>query len=194
MQAGDVTPDSGAAPASGAGSHEDEWYKPSAAVLDQAYIKDWDALASSADADFRRLLGRASQGADRLARALEDGSWTIPTSRSFKWFVGARTNIVYNAIDSASQDPSPQQAGPDLGRGERRTARRAWRCPTPIRARIDIGDDGPVSGGAGLRYLGSADPATGAPASPSMVIRTRARSRFGLKGFSIRTMPSLRPP
>ena len=98
MQASDVTPESGATPASGAGSHEDEWYKPSAAVLDQAYIKDWDALASSADADF---VGFWEERAKELIDWHEPWRTVLDDSNKpfFKWFVGARTNIVYNAID-----------------------------------------------------------------------------------------------
>jgi acetyl-CoA synthetase len=76
----------------------DEWYKPSASVLEQAYVKDWKALAGAADEDY---VGFWEQ------RALELVDWDEPWTRVlddsnkpfFRWFVGARTNIVHNAID-----------------------------------------------------------------------------------------------
>ena len=52
MPTADVVPDSGGAPASGPDNQYDEWYKPSAGVMERAYIKDWDVLARTADADF----------------------------------------------------------------------------------------------------------------------------------------------
>ncbi len=80
------------------GAQHDEWYKPSAGVLEQAYIKDWDALARAADADFVGFW-------EERARELID--WQSPWTKAlddsekpfFKWFVGAKTNIVHNAID-----------------------------------------------------------------------------------------------
>jgi hypothetical protein len=46
MQTAEVTP------GPGSNGQNEELYKPSAAVLEQAYIKDWDAVAREADADF----------------------------------------------------------------------------------------------------------------------------------------------
>jgi acetyl-CoA synthetase len=92
MQTAEVTP------GSGSNGQKEELYKPSAAVLEQAYIKDWDAVAREADADFVGFWE---------ARAKELIDWDEPWTKVlddsakpfFKWFVGAKTNIVHNAID-----------------------------------------------------------------------------------------------
>jgi acetyl-CoA synthetase len=92
MQTAEVTP------GSGSNGQNEELYKPSAAVLEQAYIKDWDAVAREADADFVGFWE---------ARAKELIDWDEPWTKVlddsakpfFKWFVGAKTNIVHNAID-----------------------------------------------------------------------------------------------
>ena len=76
----------------------EELYYPSPDVLAQAYIKDWDELARQADEDFVGFWE---------ARAKELIDWHAPWSKVlddsnkpfFKWFVDAKTNIVYNAID-----------------------------------------------------------------------------------------------
>jgi len=73
-------------------------YNPSEEVKAQAYIKDWKDLAASADRDF---VGFWEE------RAKEFIDWQAPWTKVlddsekpfFKWFVGAKTNIVYNAID-----------------------------------------------------------------------------------------------
>jgi acetyl-CoA synthetase len=79
-------------------SQSEELYPPSDAVVQQAYIKDWDALAQTADEDFVGFWE---------ARARELVEWYEPWTKVFddsdkpfyKWFVGARTNIVLNALD-----------------------------------------------------------------------------------------------
>ena len=76
----------------------EELYYPSPDVLAQAYIKDWDELARQADEDFVGFW-------EERAKELID--WHAPWSKVlddsnkpfFKWFVDAKTNIVYNAID-----------------------------------------------------------------------------------------------
>jgi acetyl-CoA synthetase len=92
MQTADVTPRQGGE------SQYDEWYKPSAAVLEQAYIKDWDALAAAADKDF---VGFWEDRAKELIDWHEPWTKVLDDSNQpfFKWFVGAKTNIVHNAID-----------------------------------------------------------------------------------------------
>ena len=75
-----------------------EVYYPSPDVLAQASIKDWDGLARLADKDFVGFWE---------ARAQELIDWHAPWSKVlddsqppfFKWYVGAKTNIVHNAID-----------------------------------------------------------------------------------------------
>ena len=76
----------------------DEWYKPSDEVLARAYVPDWDEMARQADADFVGF-------SETRAKDLPD--WQTPWTQYlddsnkpfYKWFVGAKTNIVYNALD-----------------------------------------------------------------------------------------------
>ncbi|MSS84043.1 acetate--CoA ligase [Actinomycetaceae bacterium WB03_NA08] len=78
-------------------------YPPSPAVLDQAWIKDWRSYAKNANLDpVTYWEGRA--------RELEwSRLWTTVLDDSqapfYKWFTGARTNIVTNAIDRHLQGP-----------------------------------------------------------------------------------------
>jgi acetyl-CoA synthetase len=79
-------------------SENNEFYYPSPEVVAQAHIKNWDELAAQADQDFAGFWE---------ARAKEFIDWHEPWTTVlddsnppfFKWFVGAKTNIVYNAID-----------------------------------------------------------------------------------------------
>src|SRR5512139_136412 len=81
----------------------EELYYPSPDVLTQAYIKDWDEMARQADEDFVGFW-------EKHAKQLID--WHAPWSKVlddsnkpfYKWFVGAKTNIVYNAIDRHLKD------------------------------------------------------------------------------------------
>ncbi|MFZ5878557.1 MAG: acetate--CoA ligase [Chloroflexota bacterium] len=76
---------------------EGEVYYPSEEVVAQARLKDWDALAEKARKD---LQGFWADEANELEwyqkwdQVLDDSNRPF-----FKWFVGARTNIVHNAID-----------------------------------------------------------------------------------------------
>jgi acetyl-CoA synthetase len=79
-------------------SNNGEFYYPSPEVVAQAYIKNWDECAQQADADF------VGFWADRAKELIDwHEPWTKVLDDSnppfFKWFVGAKTNIVYNAID-----------------------------------------------------------------------------------------------
>src|SRR5512143_3360936 len=84
-------------------TNHEELYYPSPEVVSQAYIKDWDELAGQADKDFVGFWE---------ARAKELIDWHAPWTKVlddsqkpfFKWFVGAKTNIVYNAIDRHLKD------------------------------------------------------------------------------------------
>jgi acetyl-CoA synthetase len=75
-----------------------EFYYPSPDVVNQAYVKSWDDMAQQAEADYVGFWE---------ARAKELIDWHAPWTQVldesnkpfYKWFVGARTNIVYNAID-----------------------------------------------------------------------------------------------
>jgi acetyl-CoA synthetase len=76
---------------------EGEVFYPSEEVVSQAILKDWDALAEKARKD---LQGFWADEANELEwyqkwdQVLDDSNKPF-----FKWFVGARTNIVHNAID-----------------------------------------------------------------------------------------------
>jgi acetyl-CoA synthetase len=76
---------------------EGEVFYPSQSVIDQAHIKDWEALAAKAHKD---LAGFWGERAEELAwfkkwdKVLDDSKKPF-----FKWFVGAKTNIIHNCID-----------------------------------------------------------------------------------------------
>ncbi len=75
-----------------------EWYRPSPDVIAQAHIKDWEELARRAEKDYVGFW-------EDCAREFIDwhAPWTQALDDSnkpfFRWFVGAKTNIVFNAID-----------------------------------------------------------------------------------------------
>ncbi|MBM4423822.1 MAG: acetate--CoA ligase [Chloroflexi bacterium] len=76
---------------------EGEVYHPSAEVVAQAHIKDWEAIAEHARND---LQGFWAECADELEwyqkwdKVLDDSNKPF-----FKWFVGGKVNIVHNCID-----------------------------------------------------------------------------------------------
>jgi acetyl-CoA synthetase len=75
-----------------------EWYRPSPETVAQSYIKDWVEVARKADRDF---VGFWESCAKDLMDWHQPWAQVLDDSRApfFKWFVGARTNIVFNAID-----------------------------------------------------------------------------------------------
>jgi len=72
-------------------------YYPSKKVIEQARLKDWDKLAKSAKKDLR---GFWEAEADELEwyskwkKVLDDSKKPF-----YKWFTGAKVNIVHNAVD-----------------------------------------------------------------------------------------------
>lgn len=76
----------------------EEWYWPSKEVLEQAHIKDWEEIARTADEDF---VGFWEERARELIQWHQPWTRVLDDSEKpfYKWFVGAKTNIVYNAID-----------------------------------------------------------------------------------------------
>ncbi len=78
-------------------THPDVYY-PAPEVVQQALIKDVDALAAEAAADLPAFWGRI---------AAENFEWFSPWEQVlddsnapfYKWFTGARVNIVHNALD-----------------------------------------------------------------------------------------------
>ncbi len=79
------------------------WYPPKD-VVDASLVKDYDALRKQAESDPIRFW-------EERARELE---WTAPWSKVlddsnppfFQWFVGAKTNIVLNALDRHLSTPT----------------------------------------------------------------------------------------
>lgn len=78
-------------------------YPPSPAVLDQAWIKDWRSYAKKANSD------PVTYWEERAKELEWSRLWTTVLDDSqapfYKWFTGARTNIVTNAIDRHLQGP-----------------------------------------------------------------------------------------
>ena len=77
---------------------QEEVYPPSQDVLSQAYVKDWEEMARRADEDY---VGFWEQCARDLIDWHRPWSQALDESRRpfFRWFVGAQTNIIHNAID-----------------------------------------------------------------------------------------------
>jgi len=76
---------------------EGEVYYPSDQVVAQANAKDWDAMAEKALKDpqaFWEAEAEELEWYQKWDKVLDDSNKPF-----FKWFVGAKTNIVHNAID-----------------------------------------------------------------------------------------------
>ncbi|HEX2695045.1 MAG TPA: acetate--CoA ligase, partial [Acidobacteriota bacterium] len=75
-----------------------EWYKPSSEVIAQAYVKEWEETARKADKDF---VGFWEEQARQLVEWHTPWTKVLDDSNKpfYKWFVGATTNIVHNALD-----------------------------------------------------------------------------------------------
>jgi len=74
-----------------------EVYFPSQQVIDQARLKDWDAVAEKALKDPQAFWAAEAEELDwfqKWDKVLDDSNKPF-----FKWFTGAKTNIVHNAID-----------------------------------------------------------------------------------------------
>jgi len=76
---------------------EGEVFYPPQSVIDQAHIKDWEALATKANKDLAGFWGERAEELEwfkKWDKVLDDSKKPF-----FKWFVGAKTNIVHNCID-----------------------------------------------------------------------------------------------
>jgi len=76
---------------------EGEVYFPSQSVIAQAHIKDWESLAAKASKDLAGFWGERAEELEwhqKWDKVLDDSKKPF-----FKWFVGAKTNIVHNCID-----------------------------------------------------------------------------------------------
>ena len=76
---------------------EGEVYYPFEQVVAQARLKDWDALAEKAEKDLEGFWAAEASELEwykKWDKVLDDSKAPF-----YKWFVGARTNIVHNAVD-----------------------------------------------------------------------------------------------
>jgi len=75
-----------------------EWFSPSSEVIARAHIKDWEETARKADKDF---VGFWEEQARELVEWHTPWTKVLDDSNKpfYKWFVGATTNIVHNALD-----------------------------------------------------------------------------------------------
>jgi acetyl-CoA synthetase len=76
---------------------EGEVFYPTSEVVSRAIVKDWDALADSARKDLRAFWGQEAEQMEwfrKWDQVLDDSHKPF-----YKWFTGAKTNIVYNAVD-----------------------------------------------------------------------------------------------
>ena len=74
-----------------------EVYYPSKQVIEQARLKDWDKLHRFAKKDFRAFWEAEANELEwygKWKKVLDDSKKPF-----FKWFTGAKVNIVHNAID-----------------------------------------------------------------------------------------------
>jgi acetyl-CoA synthetase len=76
---------------------EGEIFWPSPEVVAQANVPDWDALAARADADLAGFWAEQAQQLEWYApweTVLDDSNQPF-----FKWFTGAKVNIIHNCLD-----------------------------------------------------------------------------------------------
>jgi acetyl-CoA synthetase len=72
-------------------------YYPSKEVIEQARLKDWDKLAASASKDLKGFWEKEAlelEWFSKWKKVLDDSNKPF-----FKWFTGAKVNIVHNAVD-----------------------------------------------------------------------------------------------
>src|SRR5688500_12779545 len=74
-----------------------EVYFPAQEVIDQAHLKDWDAVAEKALKDPQAFWAAEAEELEwfqKWDKVLDDSNKPF-----FKWFTGAKVNIVHNCID-----------------------------------------------------------------------------------------------
>ena len=74
-----------------------EIFYPSEEVINQANIKDWDKLSNKASKDYEGFWNDIAEELDWFKKwdtVLDDSGKPF-----YKWFTGAKTNIVYNCLD-----------------------------------------------------------------------------------------------
>ena len=75
----------------------DDWYYPSESIVENAYIRDYDAIYAKATEDplaFWAARAAELEWFQPWEQVLDDSHAPF-----FRWFVGAKTNIVHNALD-----------------------------------------------------------------------------------------------
>ena len=74
-----------------------EWYYPSEEIVRSAHVPDYEALYAEAQADPEAFWAKQAQALDWFQ------PWSQVLDQSnppfYKWFVGGKTNIAYNALD-----------------------------------------------------------------------------------------------
>jgi acetyl-CoA synthetase len=74
-----------------------EWYYPSEEIVKDAHVPDYEAVYNEAKADPEAFWAKQAESLDWFQK------WDQVLDRSnapfYKWFVGAKTNIAYNALD-----------------------------------------------------------------------------------------------
>src|SRR6478672_13070504 len=74
-----------------------DWYYPSEDIVKNAYIQDYDAVYKQAQQDPEAFWAERAEELHwfkKWDKVLDDSNAPF-----FKWFVGGKINIVYNALD-----------------------------------------------------------------------------------------------
>ncbi|MBI9073275.1 MAG: acetate--CoA ligase [Melioribacteraceae bacterium] len=82
--------------------NNEEFYYPSESVIKQAHIKDWNELSEKANDNYEEFWGDIANELDWFKswdKVIDDSEKPF-----YKWFTGAKTNIVYNCIDRHLSD------------------------------------------------------------------------------------------
>ena len=149
------------------GQEPQDIYKPSSEIVANANVKSYEEMARWAEGD---LAGFWADQAEQFVwfqpwdKVLDDSNKPF-----YKWFVGGKTNIVYNCLDRHLETWRTQQAGADLGRRERRRAHlllpRAQ--PRGVQVRQRAAQHGRQEGRPGHDLHGRACPSCPSPCWPA---------------------------
>jgi acetyl-CoA synthetase len=81
----------------GAVTNTNEWYHPTPSIIHNAYVPNYGEVYRQAASDLEAFWAECAAELDWFA------PWEKVLDRSnapfYKWFVGAKTNIAYNALD-----------------------------------------------------------------------------------------------
>ncbi len=76
---------------------EHEVYEPPASVVESAHVQEWEEMRAEAEADLEAFWAERAgelEWYERWGQVLDGGEAPF-----YKWFVGAKTNLVHNALD-----------------------------------------------------------------------------------------------